>query len=255
VFATSGALMAIRKGFDVVGIVILATITALGGGILRDLVIGATPPAALVETSYLVIPLVASAITFFAHPVVEKLNAAILVFDAMGLSLFTVTGTLKALDYGLELLQAVILGVMTGVGGGVLRDVIAMETPALVKVETDLYAIPAAAGAVIVGISVHFGLPLAPFSIGAAMLSSFSACWRWSVTGMHLRHGNEERSKRATQLVSTLRRPLSSISDLPPQGSRRPRSSHCRPGGRPVQGRKLGSGPPLTSLLLCQIRP
>ena len=168
VFATSGALMAIRKGFDVVGIVMLAAITALGGGVLRDLIIGDTPPAAFVNTSYLVVPLVAAVVTFFAHPVVEKLNTAILVFDAAGLGLYSVTGTVKALEYDFGLLQAVILGVMTGVGGGVLRDIVAMEVPALVKVETELYSIPAAAGAMVVAVAAELGLAMVPFSIGAA---------------------------------------------------------------------------------------
>jgi uncharacterized membrane protein YeiH len=168
VFATSGALMAIRKGFDVVGILMLAAITALGGGILRDLIISDTPPAAFVNTSYLVVPLVAAAVTFFAHPVVEKLNTAILVFDAAGLGLYSVTGTVKALEYDLGVLQAVILGVMTGVGGGVLRDIVAMEVPALVRVETELYSIPAAAGAMVVAGAAELDFAMVPFSIGAA---------------------------------------------------------------------------------------
>ncbi|GAB3845527.1 trimeric intracellular cation channel family protein [Dactylosporangium cerinum] len=143
VFATSGALMAVYKGFDVVGIVVLAMLTALGGGILRDLIIGATPPAAFTEVSYLVVPLLAAVVTFFVHRLVHRLTFTVLVFDAAGLGLFCVTGTLKALDFGLGPLQAVLLGITTAVGGGVLRDITARETPALVQVDTDLYAIPA----------------------------------------------------------------------------------------------------------------
>ena len=146
VFATSGALMAIDKGFDVVGILILAMLTALGGGILRDLIIGDTPPAAFSNVNYLVIPLIAAVVTFFAHPLVKRLSFTVLVFDAAGLGLFCVTGTLKALDFHLGSLQAVLLGITTAVGGGVLRDITARETPALVQVDTDLYSIPAAAG-------------------------------------------------------------------------------------------------------------
>ena len=111
VFATSGALLAIRKGFDLVGIVILALLTALGGGILRDLIIGDIPPAAFTNVAYLVIPPAAAAVTFFAHPVVQRLSFTMLVFDAAGLGLFCVTGTLKALDVGLGPVQAVLLGI------------------------------------------------------------------------------------------------------------------------------------------------
>jgi uncharacterized membrane protein YeiH len=149
-FATSGALMAIEKGFDIVGITMLALLTALGGGIVRDLIIGATPPAAFTDVTYLVIPLAAAIVTTFAHPLMRRLAVTVLVFDAAGLGLFCVTGTLKALAYHLGPLQAILLGVTTAVGGGVLRDITARETPALLRVETDLYAIPAAAGAAIV---------------------------------------------------------------------------------------------------------
>jgi uncharacterized membrane protein YeiH len=169
VFATSGALLAIQKGFDVVGILILAMLTALGGGILRDLIIGDTPPAAFTDVMYLVIPVAAAAVTFFAHPVVQRLAVTVLVFDAAGLGLFCVTGTLKALDFDLGPLQAVLLGVTTAVGGGVLRDITARETPALVQVDTELYAIPAAAGAVLVAAAYHTGLPMPVVATGAAV--------------------------------------------------------------------------------------
>ena len=160
VFATSGALMAIHKGFDIVGIVILAMLTALGGGIVRDLIIGDTPPAAFTHPVYLVIPLAAAAVTFFAHPLLRRLSLPVLVFDAAGLGLFCVTGTLKALEFDLGPVQAVLLGVTTAVGGGVLRDITARETPALLRVESDLYAIPAAAGAVVVVLAHGVGLPV-----------------------------------------------------------------------------------------------
>ncbi|MEJ3745080.1 trimeric intracellular cation channel family protein [Actinomycetes bacterium KLBMP 9797] len=170
VFATSGALKAIQKNFDAVGILVLAMVTALGGGILRDVIIGDTPPAAFRNTNYLLIPLIAAAVTFFAHPVVERLTVTMLVFDAAGLGLFCVTGTLKALDYDLGALQAVLLGVTTAVGGGVLRDITARETPALVKVDTDLYSIPAAAGATVVAIAYRTDLSMPAVAIGAAVL-------------------------------------------------------------------------------------
>lgn len=169
VFATSGALMAIQKRFDVVGIVVLALLTALGGGVLRDLVIGDTPPAAFTNVNYLLIPMVAAVVTFFAHPLVGRLAFPVLVFDAAGLGLFCVTGTLKALDFGLGSLQAVLLGVTTAVGGGVLRDITARETPALVQMDTDLYSIPAAAGAGIVAAAHHTDLPMPVVATCAAL--------------------------------------------------------------------------------------
>lgn len=159
-FATSGALLAIQKGFDLVGILVLAMLTALGGGILRDLVIGDTPPAAFTDVWYLVIPLGAAVVTFFAHPLLQRLSVTVLLFDAAGLALFCVTGTLKALGSGLGPLQAVLLGVTTAVGGGVLRDITARETPTLVHADSSLYAIPAALGAAVVAAAYHAHLPM-----------------------------------------------------------------------------------------------
>ncbi|MFF5233752.1 trimeric intracellular cation channel family protein [Dactylosporangium sp. NPDC000521] len=169
VFATSGALMAIHKGFDVVGIVILALLTALGGGILRDVIIGDTPPPAFANITYLGIPLAAAAVTFFIHPLAQRLAFTVLVFDAAGLGLFCVTGTLKALAHGLGPIQAVLLGILTAVGGGVLRDITARETPTLVKADTHLYAIPAAAGAAAVAVAHEAGLPMPAVAAGAAV--------------------------------------------------------------------------------------
>lgn len=151
-FGTSGALMAIRRDFDVIGIAFLAVITAMGGGILRDAILGDTPPPAFTDWEYLVVPLAAAGVTFFAHAQLERLTRALLVFDAAGLGLFCVTGTVKALDYGLAPLAAAALGVTTAVGGGLLRDVIARETPALFRADTELYAVPAIAGALAVAL-------------------------------------------------------------------------------------------------------
>jgi uncharacterized membrane protein YeiH len=156
-FGVSGALMAIRRDFDVVGIAILAVITALGGGILRDLVLGDTPPPAFAKWEYLVVPLAAAAVTFVAHRELERLTRTLLVFDAAGLGLFCVSGTVKALEYGLAPVAAATLGVTTAVGGGVLRDVIARETPALVRPDSELYAVPAAAGSLAVAIAWELG--------------------------------------------------------------------------------------------------
>jgi uncharacterized membrane protein YeiH len=107
------------------------------------------------------VPLAAATVAFFGHPVVQRLTFAVLLFDAAGLGLFTVTGTLKALDSGLGPVQSAVLGVTTGVGGGLLRDIIARQTPALIKVDTDLYSIPAMLGAAALTAAYRMNLPMA----------------------------------------------------------------------------------------------
>lgn len=147
VFALSGASLAARKHFDLVGIAVLATVTALGGGILRDTLIGELPPVALRDQRYLAMPLVATALVLVGHHVVERMRRPVLVFDAAGLGLFSVVGSAKALESGLGVLPSVLLGVMTAVGGGVLRDVLAGEIPSVFKRDSALYATPATFGA------------------------------------------------------------------------------------------------------------
>jgi uncharacterized membrane protein YeiH len=152
VFAISGALLGVRRGFDLIGLIVLAECTALGGGITRDLIIGATPPAAFVQTPYLVTPIVAAVLTFFGHRQINRINSAMLVFDAGGLGLFCVAGTVKALAYGLGPVQAVALGVTTAVGGGILRDVLANEVPTILRPDSELYATPALVASTIVAV-------------------------------------------------------------------------------------------------------
>ncbi|MDA0141599.1 trimeric intracellular cation channel family protein [Solirubrobacter deserti] len=156
VFGISGALMAIRHDFDIVGIAILAVITALGGGILRDLILGDTPPLAFAEWKYLAVALASAAVAAVAHPELGRIPRTLLLFDAAGLGLFCVAGTVKALDFGLAPIAAVLLGVTTAVGGGVARDVIARQTPELVRRDSELYAVPALAGAI--GVAVAWEL-------------------------------------------------------------------------------------------------
>ncbi|UUU25067.1 trimeric intracellular cation channel family protein [Streptomyces sp. DSM 40750] len=147
VFAISGALLAVRKNFDVFGIAVLAEVTALGGGLFRDLVIGAVPPAAFTDLGYFLTPLLAALLVFFLHPHVERIQIGVNVFDAAGLGLFCVAGTTKAYEYGLGLTASATLGLATAVGGGVLRDVLANEVPSLLRWDRDLYAVPAMVGA------------------------------------------------------------------------------------------------------------
>ena len=147
VFAISGALVAVRKDLDVFGVLVLAGTTGLGGGFLRDVLIGATPPAALEDWRYLMVPVAAGLLTFCFHPALGRMERAVNVFDAFGLALFCVTGALKALDYGLGPLPAALMGMVTGIGGGMARDVLAGRVPAVFRGE--LYATPALAGAAI----------------------------------------------------------------------------------------------------------
>src|SRR3954452_12398871 len=101
VFAISGALVAVRKGLDVFGVLVLAGTTGLGGGFLRDVLIGAVPPAALADWRYLLVPVVAGVLAFVYHPALGRMERSINVLDAFGLGLFCVTGALKAVEYGL----------------------------------------------------------------------------------------------------------------------------------------------------------
>ena len=167
-FAISGASLAVRRGFDIVGILVLAVVTAIGGGVLRDVLIGDTPPAALEEWYYLAGPALAAGLTFLYHPAVERLERLVLVFDALGLGLFCIAGTVKALEYGLGPLPAAALGVTTGVGGGLLRDVVARETPVLVDPRAELYAIPAAIGALAVAVLWELEVYEPVFGVAAA---------------------------------------------------------------------------------------
>jgi len=154
VFAISGALVGVRKSLDVFGVLVLAGTTGLGGGFLRDVLIGATPPAALEDWRYLMAPVVAGLVTFAFHPAFRRMEPLVNVFDAFGLALFCVTGALKALEYDLPPLSAALMGMVTGIGGGMARDVLAGRVPAVFG--GDLYATPALAGAAIVVVGVEY---------------------------------------------------------------------------------------------------
>lgn len=191
-FALSGALMAIRRDLDVVGIAILAVTTALGGGLVRDLVLGDTPPPAVTRWEYLLLPLVAAAVAFVAHPQLGRATRVLLLFDAAGLGLFCVTGTAKALEHGLGPLAAAVLGVVTAVGGGVLRDVIAREVPVLVRPDSELYAVPAFVGALAVAVAWELGADSALVGAVAAVAIFALRC-----LAMH-RHWHGPRARRAS---------------------------------------------------------
>ncbi len=149
VFALSGGLLAVRKNLDIFGIAVLAEATALGGGLIRDVIIGAVPPAAFENRGYFLTPLFAALVVFFLHPEVARINNAVQTLDALGLGLFCVTGTAKAHDYGLGAIASVALGVLTAAGGGVARDLLVSEVPSLLRWDRSLYAVPALVGGAI----------------------------------------------------------------------------------------------------------
>ena len=157
VFALSGGLLAVRKNLDIFGIAVLAEVTALGGGVFRDLIIGAVPPAAFQNMGYFFTPLVASLVVFFLHPEVQRINRTIQVLDAAGLGLFCVTGTAKAHDFGLGSIADIALGMATAVGGGVARDLLAHELPSLLRWDRALYAVPALVGSTVVAVLIALG--------------------------------------------------------------------------------------------------
>jgi uncharacterized membrane protein YeiH len=158
VFALSGALLAVRKDLDIVGIVVLSVAAGLGGGIVRDLTLGDTPPVALENELYLLIAIGAGLLGFFFHPRIGRLNLSIRLLDAFGLGVFAVAGALKSLDAGLSPVSAVLLGVVSGVGGGVIRDLLGGEIPLVLR--RDIYALAALLGASACVTVVEIGLPM-----------------------------------------------------------------------------------------------
>ncbi|MFG6198996.1 trimeric intracellular cation channel family protein [Nonomuraea sp. JJY05] len=169
VFALTGALMGVRKRLDVVGMVVLAEMTALGGGVVRDLILNVRP-AAFQSLGYVLVPVAATVIVFFWHPHVARVMPLILVLDAAGLGLFCAVGTEKALEYGLAPLHAALLGVVTGIGGGMLRDVLAGEIPTLLY-DRQLYAVPALLGSGVMAALSVYGLHGWPATLAAAVLA------------------------------------------------------------------------------------
>ncbi|WP_369371994.1 trimeric intracellular cation channel family protein [Promicromonospora sp. Populi] len=145
-FAVSGSLLAARRQFDIVGSLLLGTCVGLGGGILRDLVLAQGVPRALDSPIYLLPPVVATVVVYFFAHAVERFHDVLLMFDAAGMALFSVTGTLVSLAAGMHPAAAAVLGVATAVGGGVIRDVVANDVPQIFRAR-GLYAIPALLGA------------------------------------------------------------------------------------------------------------
>ena len=177
VFAVTGALVGVRKDLDVFGVLVLAGTTGLGGGFLRDVLIDATPPAALEDWRYLLVPVVAGLLTFWFHPAVGRRERTVTVLDAFGLGLFCVTGTLKALEYDLGPVPAALMGMVTGIGGGMARDLLASRVPVVFR--GDLYATPALAGAFVTVAGYRQHLPVLVIAVAGA-----GVCIVWRLVAM-----------------------------------------------------------------------
>jgi len=167
-FAVTGAMAGARHGFDLFGVLVLAFATAVTGGIVRDVLIGAVPPAAFATWHYLAIALLAGVLTFRFLPLAKGLHHPLQVFDAAGLATFAVVGTNKALMYGLDWPMAAILGMVTGIGGGMLRDVLSAQVPSVLRAE--IYAVAALAGALVVALGSLLPVPIGFFTVAGAVL-------------------------------------------------------------------------------------
>ena len=168
IFALSGAMAAMTHRLDLFGVLSLSFAAGNAGGITRDLIIGATPPAAIDDWRYLGVSLVAGLFTFGCAPLINRLSSPVLILDAGGLGLFAVSGATKALEYHLDPIPAMLLGMLTGIGGGVLRDVLVAEIPSVLR--ENLYAVAALAGAAVVVIGHGLGLPPTPTALAGAAL-------------------------------------------------------------------------------------
>jgi uncharacterized membrane protein YeiH len=180
VFALSGGTVAVRHRLDLFGVLVLSCAAAVSGGIVRDVLIGAHPPAALADWRYLVTAMVAGLAVFRWSGAIERLRNPVQLFDAAGLALFAVLGTAKALAFGLSPFAAMLLGMLTGIGGGIARDVLVARTPVVLQAE--LYAVAALVGGGVVAVAAALQLPLQPaMAIGALLC--------FGLRYMAIRHG------------------------------------------------------------------
>jgi uncharacterized membrane protein YeiH len=195
VFAFSGAMAGVKRKLDLFGVLVLSFAAANTGGIIRDILIGAVPPGAIKDWHYLGVSLVAGIITFsFPFAVMQRWDP-VLLFDAAGLALFAVSGAHKALAYGLNPVMAALLGMLTGIGGGMARDVLLAEIPIVLR--SDLYAVAALAGAAIVVIANVLQLPSEPaLLVGVALcfglrVLAMKRHWQLPVAGLSTRSSKD----------------------------------------------------------------
>lgn len=163
VFALSGATAGVKHRLDLFGVLVLSFAAGNSGGIARDLMIGAHPPAAISDWRYIAVSILAGVITFYWYRIINRLSSPVLVFDAAGLALFAVSGAGKALAFNTGPVAATLLGMLTGIGGGMVRDILVMEIPTVLR--TELYAVAALIGAAVMVLAAMLNIP----SVGAAV--------------------------------------------------------------------------------------
>lgn len=168
VFALSGGTAGVARRLDLFGTLVLSFVAGNAGGIVRDIMIGSVPPAAISDWRYLAVSLLAGLLTFYRSSVVDKLSSPVLLFDAAGLALFAVSGAQKALAFGLNPVMAALLGMLTGVGGGIMRDILVAEIPVVLR--ADIYAVAALAGAAVVVVGHLLQIPPTASTIVGALL-------------------------------------------------------------------------------------
>lgn len=157
VFALSGSLVALRRDMDIVGVFALGVVTGFGGGVVRDVLIDDLPPQVMRGNGYLLVPVVAGLTALAAPGVLHRVRQPVLVLDAVGLGLFAAVGATRASEAGLGIVPTVLVGTIAAVGGGLIRDLLADEVPQILTSGSQLYAIPAALGALIVAVGPHTG--------------------------------------------------------------------------------------------------
>jgi len=167
-FALGGAMEGVRRRLDVFGVLVVAFVASSFGGIFRDLLVGSVPPAALLDWRYLTVSLAAGLIAFFWCALIERFRSPARILDAVGLAFFCVAGAEKALAFGLSPVMAALLGMLTGIGGGIIRDVLLAEVPAVLR--SELYAVAALAGAGIVVAGELLHLPAIPTAIAGGLV-------------------------------------------------------------------------------------
>ncbi|MBV1795814.1 trimeric intracellular cation channel family protein [Siccirubricoccus sp. G192] len=171
VFAISGAALGTQRGMDLFGVLVLGCVTAVVGGITRDVLIGAIPPASVASWHNLALALAAGLLTFRFSRLFDRLQQPVQFFDAAGLGVFAVAGTQKAVAFGINWPMAAVLGMISGIGGGMVRDMLAAQVPTVLR--ADIYAVAALAGALVVVAGSALGLPPTAVALAGVALCVF----------------------------------------------------------------------------------
>jgi uncharacterized membrane protein YeiH len=198
VFALSGATRAVEHKLDLFGVLVLCFAAGNSGGIARDIMIGAVPPAAINNWLYLAVSVLAGVITFFWYPLINRLSSPVLLFDAAGLGFFVAAGTDKALAFHAGPVAAILFGTLTGIGGGMVRDVLVREIPTVLR--TDIYALAALTGAtaIVGGLALHLPSYLAS-SFGAILCFGIrlgAMRYGWRLPSARIRAADLPRARR-----------------------------------------------------------